>query len=49
MSIITMPKMDRVILSNDAKVTLNEEVSPLGANRVFFDCQHNPFSKDNSR
>ena len=35
MSIITLPKMDRIILSNDAKVTLNEEVSRLGANRVF--------------
>ena len=35
MSIITLPKMDRVILSHDAKVTLNEEVARLEAKRVF--------------
>lgn len=35
MSIISLPKMDRVVLSSDANVTLNEEVDRLGANRVF--------------
>lgn len=35
MSIITMPKMDRVILSNDASVALLDEIDRLASNRVF--------------